>query len=181
MNAEELISLVRNRLGGRRFHEEVIRYNIGRAFAMFMSEEQDLTPYRKDFYDVEVNIRGSKYYSTLPVTPLNVRDSIRITTIVGVEVTFEREDDGQAEIFNELEVSKVSDIIGFKLRTDKVWYNGIGDEIDVVDMAIVLPFEEYDYTDEIYLPVGSDELIIETTTNFLLGTPPSLDINDGTN
>ena len=181
MTAEQFISIIRSRLGGRRYHEEVIRFAIGRAYSIFMSEQDDLTPYRKDYGGVSVlqDSTTEKYYSMLPGKPLNIEDAVRITTKKGLNITFEPIQDGQAEVYADMEVGKISSVIGYKIRTDKVWYENMPDGIDSVRMHIVIPFEEYDYTDEFYLPVGADELMIETTTNYLLGKIPQSDINDG--
>jgi hypothetical protein len=164
----------------RPFHEEVIRFNIGLAYRVFLAEQSDLTPHRKDYEDVAVLKDSSgDYYSLLPESAVNISDCIHITTTKGSSYTFEMAQDGEWETMSVLEVSKISDVIPFKLRGDRVLYMNMDTEIDQVDMHIVIPFESYDDFDQLYLPMGADELIIETVSEFLLGTTPRHYANDG--
>lgn len=179
MTAEQLISLVRNRVG-MRFHKEVVRFNIGRAYADLLNREADLTQYRKPYESVAVTLNSStnRYYSLLPVTPINHFDAIRIYTMKGDKFNFVPVADGEMRVFEELDAGLATDVVSFYRRNDRVWYHNMPPSITTVLMEVAPPFELFADADTVYLPVGGEVAIIEKATEYMIGAPLPDKLND---
>ena len=179
MTAEQVISIVRNRIG-KPFHEEVIRYNIGRAYASLMTQQKDLTPFRKTYESVAVeeHTASEKYYSLLPAIPVHLYDAIRIYTAKGTRFDYVPVRDGEMRIMADLDAGLVTDKVAFFLRNDRVWYENMPDTTTTVTMEIAINFESYEDTDTVFLPIGLEEQLITMTVNFLMGSPPDPKLNE---
>lgn len=179
MTPSRIISIVRQRLP-KRFHEEVIRQSISMAYDVFIALERDLSPYRKDYDSQAVVEASGRSYTLLPDSCVNIDDAVKVLTITGKNFVFEEVDQGEFQLLEELEVSKISDVIKFVRRPDKIIYQNIPSGITTVSLQVVIPFEKIGDQEYFHLPKGADELIIDQVTENLLGVQPTTDINDGT-
>lgn len=104
------------------------------------------------------NTRG-KYYSLLPVPiiPLDKNAGIRsVSPLQGENNPFSSRSNNTSYLWNLLPASKISNKIYYDLEDNILFYNEIDSIITKsgVLMKLVIPFSEYDYDDEIYLPGG---------------------------
>ena len=182
MNIERTISLIRKRVKFP-IHEEVIREALTKAYNSLMTEEArsgNLTPFRKN-YTIEIQKDSDDiYYSDLPIGTLSIKDNLLIYTKNKKDIDFIPIEDGELAVFNNLDVSLISSTILYEINGRKIYYYNIGDEFNETQVraSIVPDISELPITDDVYVPMNLDEVLIETAVNFLSGTPPVTNIND---
>lgn len=178
MKLSKVISLIQNNYVGF-WHENVVRQALAMAYDIFLNEESDLTPFRVQYEGVSIQESNGKYFSTLPVSTANVDDPVVINLTDQFGIIFTQMTEEEANIYNELDVSLISDAIGFIVRPNRVDYRMTDSMPEYVDMWIVPDLSDVDVNTDIRLPLGSAELLVETALNFLSKKKPFTEINDG--
>lgn len=186
MTREQLIEIVKKRLGGKH-HHEMIAMNIGMAFNQinyetFRKDLSNLDLYTKEFLDVDVdyNTTNNYYYSTLPEEIVQLPDTQsgvrRIMHSCENTLVFVPMKKDAVSVFALLDQVKTS-TIPFVVEATQVIYTRKPQGIDKVRMDLVIPFDKYDDDDLIFIPSGKDELLIETIVNLLQGQPKENKVN----
>jgi len=70
--------------------------------------------------------------------------------------------------------------IGFEVKTDRVIFDNLPDEIKNVVLSLVIPFDQYLLTDDIPAPSGVNETIIQMTVQALTGKEVPINIHKST-
>lgn len=180
MKIERIVSLVQNRLGLGRFHEEVVREALSRAYNTLLSQEDDLAPFRKRYHNIGISKdEYDMYYSNLPTSVANVDIPVLIYPTKVDDIIFVPTEDGEMAVLNNLDVSIISDTILYRIQGNKIYYEWMNSDIDEVRLELIPDIEGLDWDEDIYVPQNLDEVLVETTVNFLMGSPPFTNINDG--
>lgn|SRR5512133_240547 len=202
MTKAELRDFLKHRLGGIRddakFHPKVIEASIDRAWNQIIYDtfrkNLDLMGfYCKEYKNVAISFDSAtnRYYCTLPANIIQLPDLgngvRRISSMKGHGSSFYPVSEAQRELMEGLEVTQVSNDVPFVVRETKVEFG----DIDILDysastsstqsrvrMSLVIPFWEYADTDEVHIPAGKDEQLVELVTQFLIGTPQRDNLND---
>lgn len=194
MKKIELIEVINQRLP-HKLHPKSLALVLGRAynqilFDTFNKNFQNLDLFTKTFTHVPIKHDTDQdlYYSELPAAivklPIAGDGVRRISGMKGKSIEFVPITSGDAFLYADLEVGNIKQtVIPFYVinnRVEYIWDAKIAD-MKEVKMQLVVPLEEYDMLDEIYIPSGRDELLIETTINLAFGTPPEKETNDNSN
>lgn len=193
------IELIRERISGEYASKQIgkvgdrkLAYYIGRAYnsALISIYARNLTsydPYTREYTNVAIDYDSNTemYYSTLPakiiILPRRAGNGVMwISGMTSKSVEFVPITNGHLKVMDGLEVDQLDDVIGYVYRNGRIEYWGMTSAIaaDDVRMGLVIPFEEYDMEDEVPLPVGADEMIMQSVVQFLLGTPDADKVND---
>lgn len=190
MTKKERIELVQSRLTGiytdedlDRFDERIIEKNISNIYNQIIIELHSknliaLDSFSKVYTDVDVLGTSGSYYSIIPekLVPLtNFQDGI--VEIYGGQI-FVPISINQKNIISGLEVSQIITAITYSLGIKStgdhiVEYNNMvtANHVSTVNMRLVIPFESYDDNDEVRIPGGQDEKLMEIIINLLANTP----------
>lgn len=194
-----LIELVRHRVSGEyeakqmgKVGDQMLAFYIGRAFnqlliEVFRKNLANFDPYTKTYLSVAISQESSTdiYYSDLPAPVIQlprVGDGImRISGMKSESVEFTPISNGVLQNLPGLEVDLIDDIIGYTFKNGRIEYQGMTSTVasGTVKMELVIPFEEYDEDDYVQIPTGSDEALLRTTIDLLMGIPDADNINDG--
>lgn len=194
MKKIELIEVINQRLP-HKLHPKSLAIFLGRAynqilFDTFNKNFQNLDLFTKTYTHVPIkhDTEQDLHYSELPAAivklPIAGDGVRRISGMKGKSIEFVPITSGDAFLYTDLEVGNIKQtVIPFYVinnRVEYIWNSKIAD-MKEVKMQLVVPLEEYDMLDEIYIPSGRDELLIETTINLAIGTPPEKETNDNSN
>ena len=195
MTKRNLVDLIIHRLAGGsvssdligKYHVEVVAKFASTAmnsvfFDLFRSNESLLDMYTKDYtVSIVEDTALDAYYSTLPaqIVQLPGNAGIRMitpkqdpSTIIPVVPSL------SVSSLSNLEVCNICDTMYGFLVNDKVYYRNKFDDFTVVLMKLVVPLEEYAWTDEIYLPSGKGMEIVNMVSELMLNMPPEDMKND---
>jgi len=193
MKKIEFLEALQDRLPTK-LHAKVLSLFIGRAFNQIIYDtfRKDLTSmdiFTKTYnnipvvYDADTDI----WYSTLPVAiiqlPMSGDGVMSIHSMKGKGIEFAAKKAGMQEIHQNLEVNTLSGPIPYWLMNGRVEY-GIKSGIDTntkVRMRVIPQFGALDMLEEIHIPSGKDEQLMELVVQFAGGTPPEKEINDQSN
>ncbi len=180
MNKSEYISLVRASLSGGnpvtdtkgKYHPLRIEKYIGEVFTTFVRlafNEADITKdysvldwYVKQYRNVPVTYDSAlqSYYAIAPSTvmPLPKLAAYRlICPMQDQTFAFAPESSSSEAVFAELEVSSIIPVPSFYVEHNKIWFTGkMSSDYNPVLIKAVTRFEDFEDTDEIYLPGGQD-------------------------
>lgn len=194
----ELVELIRRRLVGQisnesegSFDEPLIAKYLGRAFNMVLWEVfrggvHNLDNYNKRYTGVAVAYNSTKdrYFSTLPADIVQLprvgSGVLKIQTQTGTTAKFIPISSQEVEFIDGQEVDLISNNIRYVIRGKEVEYFGMTSAIASVgvDMDLVIPIDEYDWDDDVMIPSGQDQRLIEITVAFATGQPVDDQINN---
>ena len=195
-----LIELIRNRLISEYQAKELgklgdrrIAYYVGRAYNAALANVlarrlSDYSDYTKEYQSVAISKDSNTdvYYSTLPANIIIVPKRagsgiIRISGMKSESVEFVPMTNNELQTIEGLEVDTIDDVVGYVFKNGRVEYKGMTSTIaaGTVKMELIIPFEAYSDTDILQLPLGSDEMILQSVVNMLIGMPDSDKMNDG--
>ena len=168
MTKSQLIELVKQKLGWK-FGDRTISLHIENAWnqvvgQLFINDSHQLDFYTKTYTDVAVVDEVPRKYSLLPVRTIQYKDAgngvRRIHTDCDEQLVFVPMRGMDIQIFSELDAGRVADdITGYLVKTDRVEYFGIIDDITTVRMDIVPAFSAWSDSDDIPMPEGVAESI----------------------
>lgn len=178
MRIDRVISLIQNRLGLDRYHEEVVKEALARAYNTLMGEVDNLGPFKKTYNNIEVQKDGNQYYSELPVSVMNVEEGVDVNPVNQDDIVFVPVEDNEVAVMNNLDVRLISDTIPFLVQGNKIMFSWMNDDVGKVRVSAIPELSELDMEDDIYVPNNLDEILIETAVSFLTGMPVNTNIND---
>ena len=172
----------------------VIEVYIARAWNQIMYEtfRKDITNidiYSKTYKNVDIKFDTDieQYYSEMPTSIIQLPNDgdgvLSINTMKGSGIEFCATRAGMNDIHKDLEVVSVNGPIDFWIMNNRIEYEprvGI-EEIKKVRVRAIPQFEEIDELEDIYIPVGQDERLMELVSQFALGIAPEKEINDKSN
>ncbi len=174
MTKSQFIELVRRYMSGgnlnddlaQRYGEGVISKLIELAYneMVYLSfknayNTKDYSPldiYTKSYnIDVSYNNDRKHYYSTLPVSVINLPDNNGIQKITYLEddtTEFKYLPALYSSAFSKLEASKLTDAVYYKIEGDKIIYKNLDNAIIKVLIYLIVPFDEFEDDENISLP-----------------------------
>jgi hypothetical protein len=183
---------------GRAYNESLRR--------MMANGYVDLGNFTKEYENVAVSYDTTtrKYYSVLPEkivainkpasgiydifiqegTGVNDSFSVSSTDLFTDNLQFVPMDNNRFRIMDGLDINTIDDVIGYTYKNYNVYYNGSTTYLSQlssnagVRMLLVIPFEQYADTDDINIPFGDEEMLMERVVNFMIGTPDSDNVNN---
>ncbi len=173
----------------KKYHERIVEALITLATNNMLMSVVDLDLYVKQYKNVDVTQDNDtdQYYSLYPakiVDTLGVYKGVRsINTMKGTGLQFAPIRGSELQLFEGLDISAVSDVIGYRPETDRITYMGEPrDEDDniitSVRMNLIIPFSEYETTDDYHIPGGEQIDLFNAVVSILRGIPPKDLIND---
>lgn len=195
-----LIELVRHRVNGElqakqlgKVGDQLLAYYIGRTYnssltAMFTRGGTNFDPYTKEYQSVAISqdTNTDVYYSTLPEKIINLprkagNGVIRISGMKSTSIEFAPIHNNALQSITTLEINDVDDVVGYVYKNGRVEYQGMTATIasGTVKMELVIPFEAYDDTDEVMIPTGSDEILVQNVVQLIINTPDADRFNNG--
>jgi len=201
MTREQLIELVQRRLEGGnlhpdlkgKYHPEVVALHVGMAYNqiiydVYVTNKDDmvsLDPYTVTYKDVAVacdedtDTWYSLYPASIAVLP-DIQSGVRfISPMRDNESTiFVPSERDSWDVFAGLEVGLIDHSIGYSVMPDRVEYHKNPNEIALVKMGLVVSFDAYGDTDEVKMPFGKDEMILQLVLQSLTGQPAEHQSND---
>jgi len=194
MTKEEFIDFVKVQTGDKH-HETVIEKAIASAwntilYNTFKNNPDNLDLYTKEYKiatgSILQNANTSIWYFLLPaqISQLPTSEQLReVRPLTDVQNTFGIISLSQRTTLNNLQSIDISE----KRTTCCVRGNTV--EFDNISAAnrsagvlanLVVSFEEYADTDDIYVPSGQDIDLLGLTKSFLEGTPPEIKVDNNT-
>lgn len=184
MTKREWIDYVKEHVGkldpSRDFHKNTISRAISIAYENFVYNTYRSKPYELDVlgveYDVSVSYDSNKkrYYSTLPcdVVVINKTGSgvINISTKMGLGYEFVPMYLQEIRMISDLEVDEMTGEIGFALVGDTILYSSLmtsGIASAGVTITVVQQFYEYGLDDNISIPAGQGEQLLQAVLSVL--------------
>ena len=205
MTKKNLIDLIIHKLSGgntspdikSKYHPEIITKYIELAFNSLINTVQNqsirykdlgqLDSYVKTYSSVTVSYDDTRkeYYSDLPVNiiGLYMNRGIRyICPIYDQSYHFIYRKNNSTDIYSELEVSKIDSRPRYYLEGTKVFYDKMTTEIvdNGVLMKLIVPISVLDEDDEIPIPAGQEQYVIDFIMKYLQQMFPE-DVNNDTN
>ena len=198
----ELIELIQHRLEGEartkglgKYHKTVLAYFIGRAFnslliQVFRNNLSNFDAYTKWYKDVDIEYDSTIgiYYSVLPAPVIQLPRTgdgiLQINDMLDQSIQYVPITNGELQNIDGLDIDTIDTVVGYTFKNGRVEYQGTDYDgsqstyADIVRMLLVIPFEEYADTDYVQIPTGSDELLLQTVINLLLGIPDSDNLNN---
>lgn len=186
----QLIEIIRKRLSGgsttadgmHKVDQRVIEVYVNGLFSTYLNalaanKKSKLDSYIKPYMNVAVTLDTAtdSYYSLFPAAPARLSktgDAIRdISTEQGTGIGFCPMEDDFNDMLVYTEAYDLDDVISYTV-TDRIDYQGTGIEsITEVRVKMIPQFSEYDDDDEVPIPVGFEQQIIDTTVRYFQNQP----------
>ena len=195
MKKNQFIEIVKGILTGgdpnpdlqEKYHESRIELVASMAFSNALYEvfrlqldEKDL--YTKDFVlDVQYDEQFEEYYSILPTAIMQLPDNSGIHEISPIKGgrSFEPTNRLSNNVFQDLEVGKIDQIPTYYPTSGRKivyqYYDWKNKHIKKVRAAVVLGLEFYDSTDDLIIPAGKEDVIMQFVTQTLSNQLPTDD------
>lgn len=198
MTKDQFIELIKRRLAGgyltpeqlSKISSDVIEYNVSRAFnqifyEVFRQDSSNLDLYCKEYRNIDIlyDTETDTYYSILPESIVQLPDPQngvrRINLMQNNTVRFVPVEADSIGVFDMLDVSLVSDMIKFTVNSGKrIEYYNMNPDYTKVRMSLVIPFEKYEGSDDVYIPSGQELNLADTVIKLLLNQPDEKKLND---
>lgn len=203
MKKYQLIELVGNRLGGgsysadvrEKYRPGVISLVVGELFddlitRVFQNSENpsksDLDAYTK-FYSITsmnaADATGMKYVE-IPTTTkklLQLPNNHAIRQIWTVETTPRKclyRDLGQRNVYLQLEVGTYLTNPRYEVLGKNIYFDSNIGSVTALTMYLVVPFAEYEDTEDLPAPLENNETIVQQAYQIMLNMPPEDKIED---
>jgi len=195
MTKEKFIDLIIHRLSGGntsadllgKYDKRVVEKHATVAmnsvmFDLFRSNESALDLYAKDHVvQVQNNTTYDRYYADFPA------QIIQLPGQAGIRLITAKQDptfvipvvpsSAMSSLAN-LDVGNLDDRMYGYVTQERVYFVNKRDDIDYVLMKLVIPLDEYDWDDNIYLPSGKGVEIEQLIGDLMLRMPKEDMIND---
>ena len=170
----EYIQLVKDGTNNR-FKDRTIAIHIGLVLEQMLGQLYQAHPEQLDFYTksfiITVNKTGKSPYILFPKKIMHFSDLKKgcrsINTTGDTSVQFVPVSLLGRKIYPAINTGDTS--IGFEVKTDRAIFDNLPDEITEVVASLVIPFNQWDLTDDIPSPSGVNELIIQFAIDSLNG------------
>lgn len=182
-----LRDLVRSRLlqvdKTAKYHNEVIDAWITMAFnqllgQLFRKSLGNFDLYVKRYNNVSIlqDADTDIYYCDLPapiVQTIDVAEGVRrINTMKGRGIEFAPISGDSLQILTGIDVNLITDVVGYRVFSDRVEFQWIPAGMTEVRMELVVPFTEYEDEDDVKIPGGGDAQLMEIILNFVMNITP---------
>jgi len=174
MTKQELIELIEHNLSGGdtvvdlrgRYDPRIISYHIGMVFNQIFYDTFRLNPTGLDLYaqeyTVDILCDNGQYYSNLPNSLVQMpRDAgmrqIRSNVIIEESETFKPMTAQSISLMSRGDLGEFTDDTWYYIRGTKVYYAYADADITSVKMLMLVPFQNLDDEDEIYIPSGKED------------------------
>jgi len=195
MNKLQVIDAVIHRMAGGnvtpdimgKYHPEMVAKYITEAmnsvlYDIYRNDEASLDLYSKEYsVSVSNDVTLDLYYSTLPakIVELPMNAGIRLVTNKQDQTSsIDLVPANQQPVLGNLDVAIMDNKPWCHLAQNKLFYHNWDPDIENVLMKLVIPFEEYGDTDNIYLPSGKGVDIFNLVQTLFLQMPPEDFRND---
>jgi hypothetical protein len=179
MKKVELIELMRARFPNVQPGE--IEFHIGRAinqiiYEVFRNDLSNLDLYTKEYTGVAVlqNPTTDEYYCLLPEQICQLPDHAegvrRVRKMKSKSLDFVPIQKDSESTFEGM-IGVGDSTIGYSVSMDRIIWES-DPQVTEVRMDLVIPFEKYDYEDNIYIPAGQDNNVELAIAKFIEGSPP---------
>ena len=169
---------------GNKFHDRTVAVHIEDAFNTVVGQLFKGDPNQWDLYcqsfTVDVDNVKPRPYALLPKRIIQTPDVAN-----GVRRIFSTDDDNLDyvpmpyngfQFYGILQLDDVDDSVGYAVRTDRVEFFNLPSIIKQVRMELVLPWSEWDDSQDIPLPSGVANLIIQQAVATLSNQPVETNI-----
>jgi len=192
MTKEVLIELL-NRRFGNKHHPELISANISRAWNQILKQTyrdnpDELDACAKEYFietgDLLTDTNTSIVYFLLPASSvlLPYNEHIRdVRPKQDTENVYHRVSISERSVLNGLDFDSITErgttyiIKGSKIELEEL---SAAHKAAGIILVMVVSFDEYDDTDEIYIPGGMDQTLIQLVGEFLEGKPQDILIDN---
>ncbi len=194
MTKEELIDLVKIRLADK--HASVA---IEKALSVawntilyntFRNNPDDLDLYSKEYFietgDIETDTNTDIDYFELPVAVSQLPKSEQVrqvrplqdtTNVFGIVSLSQRTTLSNLQSADINEKRTTCTVRGNRLEFENL---SVAHKAAGVIAVLVIAFDEFDDTDDIYIPAGQDAQLLQLTSSYLEGMPPETKIDNNT-
>jgi hypothetical protein len=145
-------------------------------YAAFKSDPSNFDLYCKQdlVADVQQNTDTDEFYCMLPKQICQLPDHAegvrRVRKLKGHAIDFVPVQKDSVPVFDGM-IEVFDPTVGYSVGNDRIIFEK-APGVDRVRMDLVIPFEEYDMEDYIYIPLGQDDALISAVAKFIEGTPP---------
>ena len=155
---------------GMDFGNRTVAMYIDQSFNTVAGQLFKQNPNQYDFYAktyiIPITHAHPHSYAILPVPVIQTTDNAngvrQIYPMCEDELAFAPMPKSGHQIYNKLTVGKVCKVVGYNLKTDRIEFlKNLPDDIKEVKAELVRPFSAYDDEEEVPLPDGSADLIIQ--------------------
>jgi len=203
MTKRNFIDLIRHGLAGGdmvadlegRYHEAIVEKYVELAISAVLKNVQDnaikykdfgqLDDYTTTFVGVAVSYDSDRdeYYSLLPakVVKLYMNRGIRfISPNKDQSSKFLYRDNNSDDVFTELEIDSIDGTIRWYAEAQSVYYKFMTTEVAAsgVLMKLIQPISALADTDELNIPAGKEDYVIDFVRKYVAKMPPEDVIND---
>lgn len=188
MTKRQLVDMIIHRLAGGnvssdligKYHHEMVAKYASVAmnsmfFDLFRSNESLLDLYAKNYVvSISEDTTLDAYYSVLP------HPIVQLPGNAGIRLITPKQDPGTViplvpsmavSSLSHLEVVNLFDIMYGFLVNDRVYYRNKFADFSQVLMKLLIPLDEYEWTDEVYLPSGKGYEIAAMVGQMMLQMP----------
>ena len=165
------------------FQERTIAVTIGAIFEQLLGQLYASRPEQLDFwtsnFKVTVSRSGKYSYALFPKRIIQFTDLKKgcrsINTEGDTSVQFVPVSLLGRKIYPTINTGDKS--VGFEVKTDRVIFDNLPDEINELVLSLVIPFDEYNFSDDIPAPSGVNETIIQMSIQALTGKEVPINIH----
>lgn len=177
MRKDAYIQLVKDATGNQ-FKDRTIAVQIGMALEQLWGQVWAKDPNQLDQYTKDFTVPVTGNYVKFPKRIVQFKDLKKgcrsISTTDGTTVQFVPVSLLGRKIYPSINTGDTS--IGFEVKTDRAIFDNLPDEIKEVVVSLVIPFDQFEMTDDIPAPSGVNELIVQFAVDSLLGKGVPLSI-----
>ena len=172
-------------------HPDHVKFALSKSwnnllYDTFRKNSDSLNFYTKEYtsQSAVLNATTNKYEITLPAPILqlpdtSLREGVRSLTVDAWEdIEFVPQSEQENMLLYNLDVYNVDDVISYDVRFDKIIFGQEGTDVDLTTydfrLSLVIPFSEYNDTDELPVPSGKDMEFQNLTMQFLMQMDPKL-------
>ncbi len=186
MTKEQFIELIKGQLTSadpnpdihEKYHEKRIELFVSMAFndiiyQVFANDMDDKDLYLRTYtVDVEFDTVYDQYFAEIPVQIIQLPKNLGIHKVSPVKQNWSFVPINQLseEVFSELEVGTACQEHSYYYTANKIFfqfYDWKGEKINKVRLDVIIPFEEYADTDQLFIPAGKEEMILETVFSMM--------------
>jgi hypothetical protein len=168
---------------GNRFKDRKIAVHLGLVFEQLLGQLYTAHPDELDFYCKDFTVPVEKNdqfsYATFPRRIMHFSDLKKgcrsINTSGDVSTQFVPVSLLGRKIYPSINVGDKT--IGFEVKTNKAIFDNLPAEIKEVVLSLVIPFDQWEMTDDIPTPSGMNEIVIQFAIDSLNGKEIPLNIH----
>ena len=166
-----------------KFHDRTVALHVGMIWEQLLGQLYSSHPEELDFYTTplkaEVIRDGKTAYALFPKRAIHFSDLKKgcrsINTEGSTEVQFVPVSLLGRKIYPAINIGDKS--IGWETKKDRAIFDNLPDEINEVILHLVMPFDEYGMLEDVPMPSGVNETIIQMSIASLTGKEVPINIH----